>query len=295
MVDDLLEKKSKNKTAVPEKSQRQIETEELDYLLSHKKQAVEEGDEKIKPRNMKKSTAQPAKFNLKKHQKKDDFSIEDEEVEGEKITVKLEDLKPENIAEPAEEPEDFVAREEEKEQGDETDEDLYSPDEEEKDQAEEEDPDFEVKPKKISLIKRDDGKTKTLRDIKLERANRKKKEAEQAKQQLHIEDDLSDPLQSASFKRFSKLIEIIFEHEDEMVPENFKLVGKDEEEWEPSPETLLSLRKLELLSAEAAKLKQMKIMNCIPQDRLVRLLNILDRHIRDTIRLSLNPEPFINL
>ena len=57
----------------------------------------------------------------------------------------------------------------------------------------------------------------------VERANRKKKEAEQAKQQLHIEDDLSDPLQSASFKRFSKLIEIIFEHEDEMVPENFKL------------------------------------------------------------------------
>ena len=47
-----------------------------------------------------------------------------------------------------------------------SDEDLYSPDEDEKDQAEDEDPDFEVKPKKISLIKRDDGKTKTLRDIK---------------------------------------------------------------------------------------------------------------------------------
>ena len=34
---------------------------------------------------------------------------------------------------------------------------------------------------------------------------------------------MSDPLQSASFKRFSKLLDIIFEHEDEMVPENFKL------------------------------------------------------------------------
>lgn len=112
MVDDLLEKKSKNKTSVPEKSQRQIETEELDYLLSHKKQAAEDADEKIKPRNMKKSTAQPAKFNLKKHQKKDDFMIdEEEEKEGEKITVKLEDLKPENIAEPAEETEDFAAKE----------------------------------------------------------------------------------------------------------------------------------------------------------------------------------------
>ena len=145
---------------------------------------------------------------------------------------------------------------------------------------------------------------------------------------------MSDPLQSASFKRFSKLLDIIFDHEDEMVPENFKLGKKsaalleelcivqilvirifstednptklfiiitinrvfpagaeEEEDCESAPETLLSLRKLELLSAEAAKLKQMRVLNCIPQDRLVRLLNILDRHIRDTIRLYLNPEP----
>ena len=65
----------------------------------------------------------------------------------------------------------------------------------------------------------------------------------------------------------------------------------DDDEFEPSPETLLSLRKLELLSAEGAKLKQMKVLNCIPQDRLVRLLNILDRHIRDSVQLTLNPEP----
>ena len=65
----------------------------------------------------------------------------------------------------------------------------------------------------------------------------------------------------------------------------------EDDDFEPSPETLLSLRKLELLSAEAAKLKQMKVLNCIPQDRLVRLLNILDRHIRDSVRLPLNPEP----
>ena len=65
----------------------------------------------------------------------------------------------------------------------------------------------------------------------------------------------------------------------------------EDDDFEPAPETLLSLRKLELLSAEAAKLKQMKVLNCIPQDRLVRLLNILDRHIRDSVRLPLNPEP----
>ena len=65
----------------------------------------------------------------------------------------------------------------------------------------------------------------------------------------------------------------------------------EDDDFEPAPETLLSLRKLELLSAEAAKVKQMKVLNCIPQDRLVRLLNILDRHIRDSVRLPLNPEP----
>ena len=59
--------------------------------------------------------------------------------------------------------------------------------------------------------------------IPVERAEKLKKEAKQAKQQLINEDDMSDPLQSASFKRFSKLLDIIFEHEDEMVPENFKL------------------------------------------------------------------------
>ena len=63
----------------------------------------------------------------------------------------------------------------------------------------------------------------------MERSEKLKKEAKQAKQQLINEDDMSDPLQSASFKRFSKLLDIIFEHEDEMVPENFKLSKFSEE------------------------------------------------------------------
>ena len=63
----------------------------------------------------------------------------------------------------------------------------------------------------------------TLKSSPVEKAEQRKKEAKQAKQQLINEDDMSDPLQSASFKRFSKLLDIIFEHEDEMVPENFKL------------------------------------------------------------------------
>ena len=103
-----------------------------------------------------------------------------------------------------------------------SDEDLYKEDDDE----EEEDDDYipESKPtRKISLLKKGSGKTKTLREIKVEKAEMRKKEQKQAKQQLINEDDMSDPLQSASFKRFSKLLDIIFEHEDEMVPESFKL------------------------------------------------------------------------
>lgn len=65
-----------------------------------------------------------------------------------------------------------------------------------------------------------------------------------------------------TFNRFCKLLDIIFEHEDEMVPDGFKLSTQEEDEeddYEPSPDTLLSLRKLGQLSAEAAKLKAMKV------------------------------------
>ena len=57
---------------------------------------------------MKRSTAQPAKFNLKKHQKKKTYALESsDEDETPALNINPEDLRPENIAEPAPEPEDL--------------------------------------------------------------------------------------------------------------------------------------------------------------------------------------------
>ena len=59
--------------------------------------------------------------------------------------------------------------------------------------------------------------------LSVEKAEQRRKDAEKAKVQLTNEDDMTDPLESASYKRFCKLLDIIFDHEDDMVPENFKL------------------------------------------------------------------------
>jgi len=141
MMEDLLDKKKSSRrpeeNTTPKKSRKQLETEELDFLLaqslsgggigesvrgrrnrgargsddqfSPEKQTT---DPKIKPRNMKRSTAQPAKFNLKKHQKKKTFALESsDEDDTPALDINPEDLRPENIAEPAPEPEDlgFIA------------------------------------------------------------------------------------------------------------------------------------------------------------------------------------------
>ena len=137
MMEDLLDKKKSSKKSddntTPKKSKKQLETEELDFLLaqslasggigesvrSRRNRGARAGgdqsspeklssDPKIKPRNMKRSTAQPAKFNLKKHQKKKNFALESsDEDDTPALNINPEDLKPENIAEPAPEPEDL--------------------------------------------------------------------------------------------------------------------------------------------------------------------------------------------
>ena len=139
MMDDLLDKKktpSKPEEKIPKKSKKQLETEELDFLLAQslaggsigasvrtRRSRVNRGasagddsspnkssnsDPKIKPKHMKKSTAQPAKFNLKKHQKKKSYAISSsDEEDNPAVNIDPEDLKPENISEPAPEPDDL--------------------------------------------------------------------------------------------------------------------------------------------------------------------------------------------
>ena len=98
MVERLLDKsKGPTKPPVSKKSQKQMESEELDFLLAQSLAGAGIGEgvrsrrrgtratnvpdldngaeAKIKPRNMKKSTLKPSKFNLKKHKKKSSFDL----------------------------------------------------------------------------------------------------------------------------------------------------------------------------------------------------------------------------
>lgn len=58
------------------------------------------------------------------------------------------------------------------------------------------------------------------------------------------------------------------------------------------PEELLLPRyQLQELCSEAAKLKNLGAMEAIPADRLVRLLNILEKNIRAAEKMSLVSDP----
>lgn len=54
---------------------------------------------------------------------------------------------------------------------------------------------------------------------------------------------------------------------------------------------LLPRYQLQELCAEAAKLKNLGAMEAIPADRLVRLLNILEKNIRAAEKMSLIGDP----
>lgn len=61
------------------------------------------------------------------------------------------------------------------------------------------------------------------------------------------------------------------------------------------PEDLLLPRyQLQELCSEAAKLKNLGAMEAIPSDRLVRLLNILEKNIRAAEKMSLVGDPVSN-
>lgn len=61
------------------------------------------------------------------------------------------------------------------------------------------------------------------------------------------------------------------------------------------PEELLLPRyQLQELCSEAAKLKNLGAMEAIPADRLVRLLNILEKNIRAAEKMSLVSDPVSN-
>ncbi|XP_071952064.1 nipped-B-like protein A isoform X2 [Antedon mediterranea] len=103
------------------------------------------------------------------------------------------------------------------------------------------------------------------------------------------EEEESDPvnkelMESATFKRFNAAIDTVFDSlEDVDVTE-----VDDEEDGEWPVDMLINKAQLSELLSESAKLKSMGVTNKMPVDRLVRLLNILERNIRDGARLQPN-------
>ncbi|CAG9783745.1 unnamed protein product [Diatraea saccharalis] len=93
-------------------------------------------------------------------------------------------------------------------------------------------------------------------------------------------------METNTYQRFNKLIDSVFETIDDDV------IITDEMEGTDIPEDLLLQRyQLQELCSEAAKLKNLGAMEAIPSDRLVRLLNILEKNIRAAEKMSLVGDP----
>lgn len=87
-------------------------------------------------------------------------------------------------------------------------------------------------------------------------------------------------VESNTYQRFMRTVEAIFDAMEEV-----DLTQELDDEVECPPEALVSAPLLRDLCTEAAKLKVLQGTNQVPQDRIVRLMGILERNIVDGSRL----------
>nr|XP_012141431.1 PREDICTED: nipped-B-like protein isoform X3 [Megachile rotundata] len=93
-------------------------------------------------------------------------------------------------------------------------------------------------------------------------------------------------METNTYQRFNSTIETIFEN-----TEDFITSPELEDDGDVPPELLIPKYQLHDLCTEAAKLKALGAMESIPADRLVRLLNILEKNIRDGAKVSPLADP----
>lgn len=111
-----------------------------------------------------------------------------------------------------------------------------------------------------------------------------KKKSKSKKQRKQIETvESEDIMESPAFKKFGDLLENLFEFDDECDAPSFH----DVDDQEPNPETLLSQSAVSEFYTETAKLKSLEILHKVPCEDLMRLLTIMERHIRDGLHLQL--------
>ncbi|XP_049906508.1 nipped-B-like protein A isoform X1 [Epinephelus moara] len=112
---------------------------------------------------------------------------------------------------------------------------------------------------------------------------RKMKMKEKQKKRKAYEPKLTQEelMDSSTFKRFLTSIDNILENLEDV---DFTAMAADDDEI--PQELLLGKHQLSELGSESAKIKAMGISSRIPSDKLVKLLNILEKNIQDGSKLS---------
>ncbi|XP_066509612.1 nipped-B-like protein A [Hoplias malabaricus] len=113
----------------------------------------------------------------------------------------------------------------------------------------------------------------------------RKKEKEKKRKAYEPKLTAEEMMDSSTFKRFCSSIDSILEN-----LEDVDFTAQDDDEI--PQELLLGKQQLNELSSESAKIKAMGIADKIPCDKLVKLLNILEKNILDGANLStlMSPE-----
>ncbi|KAF4533148.1 hypothetical protein B566_EDAN001690 [Ephemera danica] len=93
-------------------------------------------------------------------------------------------------------------------------------------------------------------------------------------------------METNTYQRFNRSVEMIFDN-----TEDLDLNAELDEDADAPPEALIPKYQLQDLCGEAAKLKVLGATESIPPERLVRLLNILEKNIRDGAKVSPIADP----
>ncbi|XP_034948394.1 nipped-B-like protein A [Chelonus insularis] len=93
-------------------------------------------------------------------------------------------------------------------------------------------------------------------------------------------------METNTYQMFNSMLDTIFDNTEDIV-----ISADFEDDGNVPSELLIPKNQLQALCKEAAKLKSLRAMESIPSDRLVKLLTILEKNIRDGARVSPLADP----
>ncbi|KAM9307263.1 nipped-B-like protein B isoform 2-T2 [Pholidichthys leucotaenia] len=123
----------------------------------------------------------------------------------------------------------------------------------------------------------EDSPPPSMRDVA-----RKMKKKEKLKKKFYDSNmTVEEMMDSSTFKRFASSIDNVLENLEEV-----DLTAADDDDDEIPQELLLGKHQLSELSNESAKIKAMGVFNKFSSSKLVKFLNVLERNIQDSVKLS---------